>query len=261
VDRAEGHVAREARAVTVVYGCRQSDIVAPCIFYRAPAAQTAGVDLAQFVDRLRDQRARPDCVGHGFMAGIHLANKGQGTRGSARGAYTGARVRERVRRGVPLLDDGCMPVDAIASLFEAGMYPEDALDADDAAFTAEDTWDEEQDLAIVEESGIAAIAAENRAADMESSIAAFWPAVFGMPVDASYETYDGSSVWSGLTGPILGRHMQVAVSFDPVLDAFKVLGSWGASFGRGGYALIARSFIQSALVTDVYSIRSGPVFA
>lgn len=245
---------------TRIYGARLEPLIAPVrdlVLSAGAGATPAAYDLSRFVDGIRDQLGQR-CVGEALAAGFHVAVEGRGKRGSAHGLWTMARVRERARRGVELLDVGTIPEDAIGAAVEDGIYPEDPVEeSDPEAIKRELFWDELRAAAPVDDNCVLAVDPIGHEAGIDFALSQGAPSFFCMPVDDQYERYDGSDIYPGILGQVLGYHAQLVVGSDAL--SFLVANSWGKGFGRGGYSRIARSFFAGPLVSNVYAIMGGPI--
>ena len=54
---------------------------------------------------------------------------------------------------------------------------------------------------------------------------------------------------------LLGGHCVVAVGYDDVLQSFKILNSWGKSFGCNGYCYMSYKYVCSDLCTDFWTLN------
>jgi C1A family cysteine protease len=151
-----------------------------------------------------------------------------------------------------------MPADAVGGILEDGVYAWDDRDNDPTASESEETWDEARAKVTVPRANIVALPAGAISGCIRTLISQGAPVDFGMDVDQSYEDYDGSSVWTGPKGPSLGGHCQLIVGYHAAEDAFLVLNSWGSSWGRDGYSLIASSFVANQC-TDFFGTVGGVV--
>lgn len=224
------------------------------------------VSLRQYVDRVRDQKQSSSCVGQSVARAIHIRTQMLGSKHpfpSALAIYTGARSRELPLRGpgdasrLGLTDDGCRPRFAMEAV----------TDAELSCLVPEDEWP--LDMSLVNErlpldifqTGNSLfvrwhrIGGSGRARTrlVKESLAAGYPVVFGMQLDAFYENFDG-----GVYEPIaesIGNHMQCIDSYNREL--FGVVNSWGDRWNRGGYVNIHADVLGSERCFDLYSIETG----
>lgn len=66
-----------------------------------------------------------------------------------------------------------------------------------------------------------------------------------MFVDEGFMHLKYGEVYNGPSGNEKGRHAMVVVGYDDNKGAFKVLNSWGTSWGQGGFGWIAYSAFKT----------------
>jgi len=184
------------------------------------------------------------CVGHSLAAAAYLAMKIAGTPitfPSALLPYTGARLLDAK---APLIDMGCRPRLAMLFIREHGMVAEERWRE------AFDTIDSVPPLDVWQEGECAKLESFYRIPDgpgasdaMREALRRGYCPVFGMMVDSKYDQI-GSRVYDSPGGTQRGGHMQCAVGWIDVLQAFVVRGTWGPSFGDGGYTYVSASFMD-----------------
>lgn len=212
-------------------------------------AMPAEVDYSGLLDRIPDQRSSNSCVGQAFATALYLRAQIAGSpidRPSAKAIYDVARLVDSP--GV-LFDDGCRPRAALLGTQDYGLVAESRWPLSDVNVNDKPPLD-------VFRAGVGAVlSAYYRigGADVATLIRialgkGFVP-VFAMDVDAAYETYAGDGVYGGLTGPVLGSHMQAVVGCGA--DHILVANSWGPRWGAAGFSRIAPTFFNSPAVRDV----------
>jgi Papain family cysteine protease len=75
-----------------------------------------------------------------------------------------------------------------------------------------------------------------------------YPIAIGVRVDDGFKAinqYDKQCIWKKRIGNIGGGHAILIVGYDDKLNAFKILNSWGTTWGINGYAWIDYSFLIS----------------
>ena len=234
----------------MIYGARPASIFAPVASLVGLSAPPADISLVRFVDRVRSQRDSQKCIGQALSEGLHVAGGGIGPHASSRGIWTGARVRERARRGDALLNVGTTFPDGIAGCIEMGVYAEDDTEDDPAWNNRESALDELEQCKPLPADTFGLLYGADA---VRASLATGWPVAFAMYVDDAYERLDGSATWTGRTGATIGGHAQLVVGSYANGD-FLVLNSWG-DWGAGGYA----RFTEAALLQgwDMHAIRKG----
>ncbi|MBF0093012.1 MAG: DUF4384 domain-containing protein [Alphaproteobacteria bacterium] len=75
--------------------------------------------------------------------------------------------------------------------------------------------------------------------DVKGEIADGHPVVFGMTDAESFQGLRDDRVYTDADAPSRGGHAMVAVGYDDVRGAFRVMNSWGLQWGDGGFAWIA----------------------
>lgn len=225
-----------------VYGARPSDIAATMLVGALPVSEDLSgpiVDLRKYCTYVDNQNGG-QCVGEATVGANHVANKGQGRRGSHVGVYVGARARERVRKGDALPDTGCMPVDAYDHVVAVGIEPLDGRDTDPSRLNSTDTWDEALSAKKVP-SNLLLPLQDGDIYGLNGALVAECPATYTQSVDQSYENLSSSNpVWSGLQGTALGRHRQVVVGRILVsgVACYIAWNSWSANWAESGFSFI-----------------------
>lgn len=82
------------------------------------------------------------------------------------------------------------------------------------------------------------------------------PVVIGMRVDEAFERQGPGDIYDRPGGRQLGGHAMIVVGYDDARGAYKILNSWGRSFGTNGYAWVsyaafARTVKQAFTAQDV----------
>lgn len=83
--------------------------------------------------------------------------------------------------------------------------------------------------------------------ELKAQIAAGYPIIIGAVVDSSFRNLSPGSTWTYASGPMLGGHAMLVVGYDDGKSAFKILNSWGKSWGDGGYGWISYSLFSSVV--------------
>lgn len=86
------------------------------------------------------------------------------------------------------------------------------------------------------------------------AIASGYPVVGGWDVDQGFVDWNGQTVISGQIAPI-GGHALPVVSY-AADGTFELLNSWGAGYGRRGYAVVDETFIAQG--TDLWAVEVLP---
>lgn len=225
--------------------------------FRPLVAGQGSWDYSPNLDAVQNQLGG-SCVGQSIASSAYLLGQTSGRpikRPSALWPYSIARLLDDP--GAPLIDIGCRPRVAMLGCRERGLvalerWPEtaDTLNAVPPldAFQAGECGTIEAFYRIADDGDVKA--------GICHALARGYCPIFGMPVDTRYEQI-GSAIYDGPGGAFLGNHAQVIVGYSAILDAFKVLNSWGTSFGDGGFAWISASFMASRTF-DKWVIQVAP---
>lgn len=231
------HVAEDlaVRHVGLLLGARVSD---------TPDA----VDYSTMVD-IPDQGPTESCVGQAFATAIFLLAHLSGIplpRPSAKAIWDFARLTDDP---TTLTNVGCRPRAAIDAVGSYGLVADSRWPLSAANMNDPPPLDVFRAGLGAKLSAYYRCDGSDVVAQLRSALAQRFIPVFAMDVDDAYERYDGSSVYAGLTGPLLGSHMQAIVGYTQ--DAFLVANSWGEGWGRGGFARVAPAFFNTDAVRDV----------
>lgn len=214
-------------------------------------------DYSDWLDAVQDQLGGT-CVGQGLASSVYLraqlANRPI-RRPSAVLIVAIAQLADAPWQ--PIDCDGCRPSVAVSCLRDRGLvaleeWPETAANL--VTIPPEDIFARAEGATVdayyrIPDGG-------DVAEGLRQALARGYLPIFAMSVDTRYENI-GSEVYDGAGGAVLGNHAQCIVGFSAVLDAFKVLNSWGTSFGQGGFAWIASSFMARSSF-DRLVIKSSP---
>ncbi len=91
-------------------------------------------------------------------------------------------------------------------------------------------------------------------AGVRRAIASGFPVVGGWQIDQGFMDWNGNGVISGQIMPI-GGHAMCITSY-AADGTFRLINSWGASYGRSGYAVVDDMFISA--VQDAWAIEVAP---
>lgn len=245
-----------------ILAARRSPVAAPVPrgvglhFAGASAPAGATIDLTQGLGGIvRDQADLEKCVGRALASGCWVLNRGAGDMPSDSAIWTLARVHERARADVPLTNVGVNPADAVGGIMQWGILSERSP-AIPAGANDELTYEERRELAgaPLPDDGIVTIVPDQ----IDASLAAGCPVAYGQEVMPSYDGYDGSGIYTtGVGEKSQGSHEQLIVGAGP--GYYLVLNSWGAAWGRGGFAMIDRSFFWGPNAWELFSVRKAPV--
>lgn len=158
----------------------------------------------------------------------------------------------------PLFDSGSRPLLAMQALTEVGIVAQSRWPFNEREIGLRPPWDIDQHAAeallgpyyrIPEGEGVTV--------GIRAALNAGRLVGFAHDVDQAYEDYDGSSVYQGLQGPVLGRHMETIVGY--LADgSFVIAGSWGRAFGRNGFSLMSEAFLESRACDSYLVLTTFP---
>ena len=81
------------------------------------------------------------------------------------------------------------------------------------------------------------------------------PVVFGMEISADFEQWKGDAIYDDTTSARIGGHAMVIVGYSEAKQAFKIINSWGTSWGDKGFGWISyramRELADRQFVVDV----------
>ena len=216
------------------------------------------VDASSLLTEIPDQGPTNSCVGQALATSIYLHAKSADrpiNRPSAAAIYALARLGDGARH--PLPDTGSRPTIAMVEAQSNGLV------ADARWPLRVDTVLDVPPLDVFEHALEAKLDAYYRipsgpgASQMiKLAIAMGCYPIFAMPVDEAYERYDGSGVYQGVTGPVLGGHMQCFAGY--YADSFIVSNSWSDHWGIRGFARVSSAWLDSYAVTDILVPTTAP---
>ena len=90
--------------------------------------------------------------------------------------------------------------------------------------------------------------------EVKSQIAAGFPVVIGMVIDEPFQNLIGDLVYRGPQGASRGGHALVVTGYDDARSAFRVINSWGTSWGDGGFGWIAYDTFRQT-VREAYVVQ------
>lgn len=223
-----------------------------------PLSGASSWDWSDRLDAVQRQRGG-SCVGQSIASSAFVVAAVAGTpikRPSALWPYSIARLLDNP--GKPLDDFGCRPRVAMLGLRERGLIALDRWPETEENLNAVPPLDAFQagENATIEAFYRVADDGDVRAGLCHALARGYCP-IFGMPVDAKYEQIR-SEIYGSPGGSMLGNHAQVIVGYSAILDAFRVLNSWGTDFGDGGFAWVSAAFMGSAATFDKWVIQIAP---
>lgn len=232
----------------------------------APPPSTFDQRVVLAIPEPEDQGSSSACEGEGHMGAAFVAAGCRGKYGSADAAYTMARILERQRRTDPLPDTGCNERDLFAAMLGRmfggwGIVSEERWPLRADHINDDLPWDVFQAAQPIKWYDCARITStgDQLIADLSAALWARYGCTYVQAVDQSFFDWQGSAVWPGLRGPVLGYHCQQIVAYEP--GAVTVRGSYGTGWADGGYIRIATSFLASPGCMALDVIKAAPVLA
>jgi hypothetical protein len=83
--------------------------------------------------------------------------------------------------------------------------------------------------------------------EIKNNIVAGFPVLIGMIVDQAFFNLRGDTPYTQFSGVNLGAHAVVVIGYDDSKSAFKIINSWGTTWGTGGYGWISYTALQQAV--------------
>lgn len=113
----------------------------------------------------------------------------------------------------------------------------------------------------------------NEPIELKSQLNAGYPIIIGATIDQGFDNAGKGFVWNQVTGKQLGGHAMLVIGYDDDRNAFRVLNSWGTSWGDGGYywldynlfprvvneAFVAKDALEPVVPPNVVIVEPKPV--
>jgi hypothetical protein len=90
--------------------------------------------------------------------------------------------------------------------------------------------------------------------EVKTYIAGGSPVLIGMAIDRVFADFAGSAPYPGITGTQVGGHAMTVVGYDDDLGAFRVINSWGGTWGDKGYFWISYDGFKKS-VREAYVVN------
>lgn len=228
------------------------------------------VDWSAYVDHIRDQAQTSRCVGAARARVTHIRaqiqqfgrpNPTAVPYPSERGIYTGAREIVRESASDPLVDEGSSPsaADEFMSAESVGIPLEKDWPEDDAEINEPLTAEALAHATAIKQLQhyVLTSAGGQRVDDVCNVLCKYGPLSIAIPVGPEYERASGdtskkpvmpaSSVYGGHCIALVGwRFVPGSQSRREFLNP----GSWGTTFGQGGYVWLDESVLADPRATD-----------
>lgn len=231
------------------------------------------MEMIEFVDYVNDQGPTESCVLQAIQSQHYVAMRRLGVATPPRMSRLWGYWHARRLGSIAQVDKGCTPRLAWKALAKCGFcrevfWPFDTNKVntppsfDATARAVDQTWVQ----GYYRVWGLTGTSYEVRQA-----IAAGHPVVFGTPVDHRFMDYEHpvaspAQVLQYPSGPIAGRHMMLAVAYDP--ESLWVLNSWGnwgheapGSLIPHGFFRMAWDWVDNPAASDWWAVRLAQPFA
>lgn len=218
----------------------------------APLPDT--VDFTNLVDHVRDQGQTNCCVAEAFCRIAHVRAQIQGLSPafpSVLGTYALARMAEPGEPEESLVDVGSIPRYACKALAGVGFVSETAWPFNPEKINVPPPWDVLQTGIDHKLGGYFSI--DGGAASplaIRQALAEGYPVAVALLVDQAFEQSTGTV--TALTGNVVGGHDIAILGYKP--GFFRIVNSWGTSWGDGGYAWVSDDVIASDRCMDATAV-------
>lgn len=218
-----------------------------------PAGLPLRGDAPSYVDLSKDfpvpgsQGSQQSCVGWA-VANLKAYQKNheyrvQGLKSNF--SFSPAFIYNQIKHGS--CDSGSQIGDALEMMQKLGALPLEAFSYDDKSC---DKLPTEAQVQSALEFRIAQWMRVNVQSDteMKAQLTRGYPIVIGMNIYETFEKHDGTEVYKvdrASAGALRGGHAMVIVGYADQVNAYKVLNSWGADWGVGGYAWVDYATLRS----------------
>lgn len=251
------------------------EFTAPAIYLSYPLASTPlmgllprSADLSPFLPQPGDQGQQASCVGWAVAYAMKTYQEGVERRwplDQPSAQFSPAFIYNQIRRSQDCGGGTFLP-DALNLVQRAGAAPLSDFPYTSQACTAVPS------AAVSQRARHFAIADWRRVdtrdqLDVKAYIAAGIPVMIGMRVDEPFMQLRGPVIYNQYSGAALGGHALLVVGYDDSRAAFRVINSWGTSWGDGGFGWISYGAFRQAVregyiardITPMASVQQ-PIF-
>jgi C1A family cysteine protease len=219
-------------------------------FEKDRASLPSGVDLIVDFPAVGNQGTQASCVAWALAYAVKSAHEHRehGWRlNNSNHVFSPAYVYNQVNDG---RDDGTTIDQAIKLMEKAGTVPLTIMPYDDLDYV---TWPTKDQITLGSNFKIGEYRriAENNIDELKRIIASGEPVVMAVKV---YSTFMGdeikktNGVYSTAKGEVLINHAVVLVGYDDSRNAFKLVNSWGPTWGDRGYGWLTYDFLPQVAV-------------
>lgn len=231
-------------------------------FFAAPVQLVGNlpskVDLTSKCPPVYDQGALGSCTANGIGAAVQFDALKQKLKDPSPRSRLFIYYNERVIEGTVSEDSGAQIRDGIKSVNSDGACAESEWPYDIEKFTKKpppSCYTSAKDYRALAYARVI-----RSLSQMRACLASGFPFVFGFSVYESFEsaavTKTGVVPMPGAGEQVLGGHCVVAVGYNDAESRFIIRNSWGADWGKKGYATMPYAYLLSeSLASDFWVIR------
>ena len=206
-----------------------------------------------------DQGNTSSCVWNALAACVQIVTGGpliSRLAGYAPTRAMGGEPRDR------LIDDGCIPADAVAVATQYGVCLERDWTFDESKVNVMPPWDVLARASAYHVTAWERLASLGLSDEIARVLVAGYPVMFGMLVGPAYMNLAPGVVYANVE-PNGGGHMQAIVGFRPSAVApgtrdFRIQGSWSRAFCQSGFAWVHESVLTDPSSSDFYALHAAP---
>lgn len=228
----------EGHGTGLVYGSEEDYRDLPLVTAPMMGTLPAAKDLSDWFPEPGDQGTQGSCVGWAVGYGLKSYQEAieRRTKPSASTTYSPSYIYNQIRAGS--CAGGSSIQDALGLVRRQGIasmqdFPYDARNC--SAMPSDEVRRRARPQAIADWRRVDI----NDRVEVKSQLNAGFPVVIGMDIDQGFESLGHGQIYTGPSGKDLGGHAMVVVGYDDNKGAYKVLNSWGTTWGTGGYGWIS----------------------
>lgn len=232
------------------------EFTSPAVYLTFPRASTSlmgllprSADLSPLLPQPGDQGQQASCVGWTVAYAMKTYQEGVERRwplDQPSAQFSPAFIYNQIRRSQDC-NGGTMLPDALNLVLRGGAAPLSDFPYTPHACTAMPS------AAVRQRARHFAIADWRRVdtrdqLEVKEYVAAGIPVMIGMRVDEPFMRLRGPVTYNRYSGVPLGGHALLVVGYDDGRDAFRVINSWGTSWGDGGFGWISYGAFRQAVL-------------
>lgn len=206
-----------------------------------------------------DQGGTSTCVWNALAACVQIVTRGPLISRLAGYGPTRAMGGETL---ADLVDDGCIPADAVAVASQYGVCFEVDWPFDESKVNVMPPWDVLARASAYRVSAWERLVSMGLSDELARVLVAGQPVMYGQLVGSAYMNLAPGIVYAN-PEPNGGGHMQTIVGFRPsaVVQGtrdFRVQGSWSRAFCQSGFAWVHESVLLDPTSSDFYALQAAP---